>query len=241
MVYASEDCTYVTQTRNIEKAGGALALIIDTDNEDVTDLVLADDGTGAGIRIPAMMINKYQGEILKQFLLSGSEDEIKATALKAEFLAEIASTNTVFTELWYTSSDDKSLDFIRNMAEYLEPIIDQITFEPKFVSWACPHCDSAYKNQNCISGGKYCALHHNADIEMDGKEILMEDLRQYCIFTQARESDDFLNLTHPINAFRKFDSYSIFLFEYVKLSHDICRNRITQDCSEITMKTLGIN
>jgi len=39
-------------------------------------------------------------------------------------LVEIAASNTVFTELWYTSSDDKSLDFIRNMAEYLEPIID---------------------------------------------------------------------------------------------------------------------
>jgi hypothetical protein len=57
-------------------------------------------------------------------LLSGTADEIKATALKAEFLVEIAASNTVFTELWYTSSDDKSLDFIRNMAEYLEPIID---------------------------------------------------------------------------------------------------------------------
>jgi len=58
MVESTPKCSFVTQTRNIERAGGALALIIDSNNEDVTDVMLSDDGTGAGIRIPAMLINK---------------------------------------------------------------------------------------------------------------------------------------------------------------------------------------
>ena len=65
MVESTDKCTFVTQTRNIERAGGSLALIIDTKNENVSQVVLSDDGTGAGIRIPAMLINKKQGEILK--------------------------------------------------------------------------------------------------------------------------------------------------------------------------------
>ena len=74
----------------------------------------------------------------------------------------MTENNSVNIELFYTSSDDRSLDFIRNMAEYLEPIIQQITFEPKFVSWACPRCDSDFKRKNCISDGKYCAFSNAA-------------------------------------------------------------------------------
>jgi hypothetical protein len=55
------ECSFVTQTRNIENAGGAMALIIDTNEEDISDIILSDDGTGAGIRIPAMLINKHDG------------------------------------------------------------------------------------------------------------------------------------------------------------------------------------
>jgi len=123
LVEASGKCSFVTQTRNIAKAGGALALIIDQDNEDVSNVVLSDDGTGAGIRIPAMLINKIHGDILKKHLTTAGEKELKETLLKADFLVTMGINNNVDAELWYTSSDDKSLDFIRNMAEYYEPIL----------------------------------------------------------------------------------------------------------------------
>ena len=58
MVESTSKCSFVTQTRNIEKVGGSLALIIDSKNENVSEVMLSDDGTGAGIRIPAMLINK---------------------------------------------------------------------------------------------------------------------------------------------------------------------------------------
>ena len=58
MVESTSKCSFVTQTRNIERQGGALALIIDSKNENVTEVTLSDDGKGAGIRIPAMLINK---------------------------------------------------------------------------------------------------------------------------------------------------------------------------------------
>jgi hypothetical protein len=58
---------------------------------------------------------------------------------------EISTNNKVDAVVWYTSSDDKSLDFIKNMAEFIEPIIDDVNFEPKFVTWACPHCEPDFK------------------------------------------------------------------------------------------------
>jgi extracellular elastinolytic metalloproteinase len=54
-------CSFVTKVRNIEKAGGSLAVIIDNTNEDVKNVIMSDDGTGTGIRIPAMLIGKKEG------------------------------------------------------------------------------------------------------------------------------------------------------------------------------------
>ena len=49
----------MTKVRNIEKAGGSLAVIIDdSESENVRDVVMSDDGSGAGIRIPSMLISK---------------------------------------------------------------------------------------------------------------------------------------------------------------------------------------
>lgn len=116
------NCTYVTQTRNIQRAGGSLAIIIDSENEDVTEQILSDDGTGAGIEIPAMLINKKQGDILKKFIQTAPGDEVKALTLKATFEPNRLDSNDVNAELWYTSGNRKALDFIKGIKEYVEPI-----------------------------------------------------------------------------------------------------------------------
>jgi hypothetical protein len=67
------NCTFVQVARNVEKSGGALALIIDTQSENVSSVILSDDGTGAGIEIPSMLINAKQGQLLKNYLLTASD------------------------------------------------------------------------------------------------------------------------------------------------------------------------
>ena len=59
MVDKTSNCTPVTQAKNIERAGGALALIIDDGLRSIQDIFLGDDGRGAGIRIPVMLINSH--------------------------------------------------------------------------------------------------------------------------------------------------------------------------------------
>ena len=64
----------------------------------------------------------------------------------AEFITEVRSDNQVKAELWYTSSDSKSLEFLKSSSSYLEPILKEgLLFEPKFVTWSCPYCDSEFK------------------------------------------------------------------------------------------------
>ena len=54
-------CHFVTKSRNIAKAGGKVAIIIDTLNEDIENVVMSDDGTGMGIRIPSLLIGNADG------------------------------------------------------------------------------------------------------------------------------------------------------------------------------------
>lgn len=69
-------CHFVTKVRNVEKAGGSLAVIID-DQEDIpVHTIMSDDGTGGGIRIPSMMIGRKDGKELKDFLLTGDPEKV---------------------------------------------------------------------------------------------------------------------------------------------------------------------
>lgn len=68
------NCSFVTKVRNIEKAGGSLAVIIDDSDTDIRDIIMSDDGTGAGIRIPSMLISKKDGKILKDFLKTATPE-----------------------------------------------------------------------------------------------------------------------------------------------------------------------
>ena len=79
-------CTFVTKVRNVERAGGSLAVIIDDSFEDVSKVIMSDDGTGTGIRIPAMLIGRKEGQILKDFLTKQTPEVAAKASLSAEFI-----------------------------------------------------------------------------------------------------------------------------------------------------------
>lgn len=45
-----------------------MAVIFENGDQNITNAVLSDDGTGAGIRIPAVLISRKDGLELKDFL-----------------------------------------------------------------------------------------------------------------------------------------------------------------------------
>lgn len=103
------NCSFVTKVRNIEHAGGRLALIIDDKKaENVEKVIMIDDGNGNGIRIPSMLINYDEGKKLKDYILK--DDHV---SLMATFNMD-RPDNRVEYDFWYTSSDDRALDFLRD-------------------------------------------------------------------------------------------------------------------------------
>ena len=64
------------------------------------------------------------------------------------------------------------------MNEKLEGLVN---FTPHYVFWECTSCDSNYLNNDCYGGGKYCAV-ESSNAKLKGREIVLEDLRQLCIW-----------------------------------------------------------
>ena len=59
--------------------GAQLAVIADNKDEDTDMLVMADDGRGATIHIPSFLINKRDGDLLKEHLTEGKHIVVKAS------------------------------------------------------------------------------------------------------------------------------------------------------------------
>lgn len=68
MVADRGGCSFVQKVRNMEDAGAAVGIVVDYSNENIETVVMSDDGTGAGIRIPSMLISKKDGKKLIDFI-----------------------------------------------------------------------------------------------------------------------------------------------------------------------------
>lgn len=87
-------------------------------------------------------------------------------------------------------------------------------------------------------------MQHSSAVAMEGREILLQDLRQYCIFANGRQGD-VLKMKDGKMSLGHVPKYLMnpmnFYFEYIKLAHELCRSRITLECSQEVMETLAID
>jgi hypothetical protein len=67
----------------MENIGVAVAIIVDDSEEDIENVIMSDDGTGGGIRIPSMLIGKTDGKKLIDYLKRASDEELEQTAVMA--------------------------------------------------------------------------------------------------------------------------------------------------------------
>ena len=58
---------------------------------------------------------------------------------------------------------------------------------PHYVFWKCPGCEDDYLKTDCYAGGKYCAVESSRE-ELRGQDIILEDLRQMCLYKQLYKS-----------------------------------------------------
>ena len=164
-----------------------MGIVIDNTDEDIETLVMSDDGSGAGIRIPSMIISKKDGIKLLDYLATASEEELSQLTMIAEF--DISRPdNRVEYDFWFTQTDDKAMDFLSDFAKVDKMFGDKVLYTPRHVVYGCSDCDDTYKRANCIGDGKYCAQNSNHP-NIGGFYIIMEDLRAQYVYDKAYGAD----------------------------------------------------
>jgi hypothetical protein len=196
--------------RNAEKAGASLVVVVDERVEDVTGVIMSDDGTGTGIRIPSMLIGKDSGKILEDFVM-----ENDGATLTADFTIP-ATDGALEIELWYSSNNNPALNFIKEFEKYAHDLAGHINFTPRFVTWSCPECTIEFKQSECLVNGKYCAPNHAFSLftQEKGRDILVEDLRQMCLHSLLSDQNN-----------------EKVWWDYMRYVHSRCYGLITEDCS----------
>ena len=166
------------KVRNIEEAGAGMAIIVDNHVENVTNIIMSDDGSGAGLRIPSVLISKSDGDKIIDFIKTASDDEKESLFLVSEFNIK-RPDNRVEYDIWFSAPNDQALDFFQDFRQIDKRFGDKVLMTPRYVFWECKNCDNAFKNTHCFKDGSYCAT---SKTKLTGQQVILEDLRQMCIY-----------------------------------------------------------
>lgn len=141
----------------------------------------------------------------------------------AEFVMAFEEGNKVEYDFWMTSSSNRAIDFIEDFEPFQKKLGENVVFTPHYVFWECIGCDQRYIESDCYGGGKYCAV-EPSNYAIKGKEIVLEDLRQKCLYKKQHKKGT-----------------TTVWFDYIQRVHETCYAVINQDCSQNAHEHLGIN
>ena len=112
MIAYRGECSFVQKVRNMENIGVAVAIIIDNRPEMIDEILMSDDGTGGGIRIPSMLIGENDGKKLVDWYTKATPEERASLVLMSEFVMPVHEN--VDVDFWFTSSSDRAIDFLED-------------------------------------------------------------------------------------------------------------------------------
>ncbi|XP_050939491.1 vacuolar-sorting receptor 3-like isoform X1 [Cucumis melo] len=195
------DCFFALKVWNAQKAGASAVLVADNIEERLITMDSPEeDGSTAkyieNITIPSALIEKSFGEKLKKEISSGEMVSVSLDWREAVPHPD----DRVEYELWTNSNDecgvkcDMLMEFLKDFkgaAQLLEKG-GYSQFTPHYITWYCPQAFILSKQckSQCINQGRYCAPDPEQDFSSgyEGKDVVIENLRQLCVFKVANET-----------------------------------------------------
>ncbi|XP_010252051.1 PREDICTED: vacuolar-sorting receptor 1-like [Nelumbo nucifera] len=195
------DCFFTLKAWNAQKAGAAAILVSDDKVEPLITMDTPEEENARAdyvqnISIPSALISKTFGDRIKKSLSMG--DMININLDWREALPH--PDERVEYELWTNSNDecgpkcDSQIEFVRSFkgaAQILEKK-GYTQFTPHYITWYCPDAFTLSKQckSQCINHGRYCAPDPEQDFSRgyDGKDVVIQNLRQACLYRIANES-----------------------------------------------------
>ncbi|XP_020689742.1 vacuolar-sorting receptor 3 [Dendrobium catenatum] len=234
------DCVFAKKVWNAQNAGASAVLVVDNTNEPLItmDLPHEDDEAAKYIQnvtIPSALIDKKFGQDLKKAVASGEMVNVNLDWREAVPHPD----ERVEYELWTNSNDecgakcDMLMEFTKDFkgaAQLLEKG-GFSQFTPHYITWYCPEAFLLSKQckSQCINHGRYCAPDPEQDFSTgyDGKDVVVENLRQLCVFRVANESKK-----------------PWIWWDYVTDFHIRCpmkEKKYNKECADSVIKSLGLD
>ena len=187
-------CSFVQKARNVQRAGYSMIVIVNNMETEIKDVIMSDDGSGSDIYIPIVMISKTDGEKIINYLEKNNSDKNKVI-VEIDFDKKRRDTQTVDVKFFFSSSELRAYELFKSLTQYISQFGNQINFEPIYVVHRSPYYneENPIRTLNCVSRGKYCYFPKETTIIKDGQAIIMEDLRQKCIYESSKRNDNLMN------------------------------------------------
>ncbi|KAK9755412.1 hypothetical protein RND81_01G023200 [Saponaria officinalis] len=195
------ECYFTLKAWNAQNTGVAAVLVADDRIEPLITMDTPEEAVGQddyvqNITIPSALISKSLGDKLK---ISISIGEVVSINLDWRETVPHPDDRVVY-ELWTNSNDecgpkcDAQMEFVKSFkgaAQILEKN-GYTRFTPHYITWYCPEAFILSKQckSQCINHGRYCAPdpEHDFSVGYDGKDVVLQNLRQACFFKVANES-----------------------------------------------------
>ncbi|KAL3538805.1 hypothetical protein ACH5RR_002171 [Cinchona calisaya] len=195
------DCFFALKVWNAQNAGASAVLVADNIDEALITMDTPEAGSSSAeyiqnITIPSALIEKSFAEKLKKAISGGEMVYVNLDWREAVPHPD----DRVEYELWTNSNDecgfkcDMLMNFVKDFkgaAQILEKG-SYTQFTPHYITWYCPPAFTVSKQckSQCINHGRYCAPDPEQDFSKgyEGKDVVLENLRQLCVFKVANET-----------------------------------------------------
>ncbi|KAL0733096.1 hypothetical protein Bca4012_009306 [Brassica carinata] len=194
-------CFFALKVWNAQKAGASAVLVADNVDEPLITMDTPEEDVSSAkyienITIPSALVTKGFGEKLKKAISGGD-----MVNLNLDWREAVPHPDArVEYELWTNSNDecgvkcDMLMEFVKDFkgaAQILEKG-GYTQFRPHYITWYCPHAFTLSRQckSQCINKGRYCAPDPEQDFSSgyDGKDVVVENLRQLCVYKVANET-----------------------------------------------------
>lgn len=214
------NCSFIVKARNAQTIGAQALIIVDNmEEEDVTKIVMVDDGTGQNIYIPTFMINKKEGDLIKKFI-----DDNPRSHVRMQLTFEVFNPdNRVEYEFWMLPEDKNLQAFLSVYSKHAKKLSKHTLFSPHFGNWySVERQMEGFKtpHKDCLGAGRYCAYDPDSNGPRTGADIVYEELRQICINSQYQVNEKFKDVwwDYVAQLYKKCDFYD-----------ESCKKKILKD------------
>ncbi|XP_017701108.1 vacuolar-sorting receptor 6-like isoform X2 [Phoenix dactylifera] len=233
------DCYFALKAWNGQNAGAAAVLVADNIGEPLLTMDTPEESRDSEyvekISIPSALVDRAFGEALKKALAKGNEEVV----VRLDWRESMPHPdNRVEYEFWTNSNDEcgsrceEQMDFVKSFKGHAQ-LLEKggfTQFTPHYITWYCPQAFILSKQckSQCINNGRYCAPDPEQDFGggYDGKDVVIENLRQLCVHSAANESG------------RPWIWWDFVTDYHVRCSME--GKKYSRDCAENVAKSLGL-